>query len=120
MKRRVIKRVCGECSVCCTIVGVASLHKPPGRPCVHMGPEGCSIFGQPERPLECSRFKCAWLHGADWVKKPDIGGVVAWGNAGGVVLDECWPGASRSLDIRGVAQRAGARVKIAIRWVGYE
>lgn len=51
---------CGECTVCCTVMGIEELRKPPGVPCKHLEPgKGCSIYGF--RPQECRDFECLWL-----------------------------------------------------------
>lgn len=53
-------RTCGPCTVCCYIGEVPELGKGPHTLCPHQG-VGCGIFGQPERPMVCSGFGCAWL-----------------------------------------------------------
>lgn len=56
------RRECGECSVCCTLLGVPELVKPRGQKCLHeCGPKGCAIYEQ--RPKPCRDFNCLWRQG---------------------------------------------------------
>lgn len=62
-------RSCGECSLCCKILGIAALDKPGGKWCSHCRPgRGCTIYE--ERPEECHTFRCLWLDdfrlGEEW------------------------------------------------------
>jgi len=53
---------CGECSACCTVMGVEfpKSYKDPGVLCKHTdGQGGCSIYAK--RPVGCQNFLCAWL-----------------------------------------------------------
>lgn len=50
---------CGDCNVCCTLMGVEELRKPHGEACVHICPKGCSIYQF--RPASCREFECLWL-----------------------------------------------------------
>ena len=51
---------CGECTLCCKLLGVDSLGKAPGKWCefVQIG-EGCNIYNT--RPQQCCDFECLWL-----------------------------------------------------------
>jgi hypothetical protein len=51
---------CGSCTLCCKLLGVPELKKPPGKWCAHctIG-KGCKIY--PERPQPCVDFECGWL-----------------------------------------------------------
>ncbi len=54
------ERTCGECSLCCKLMGVHALDKPKGVWCRHFQRgAGCNIYDQ--RPAECSTFVCQWL-----------------------------------------------------------
>lgn len=70
-------RKCGDCSVCCTVLGVPELKKEAGEACSNCKPgwKACKIYK--DRPESCSSFECMWLEGhfanAD---KPDKIGVV--------------------------------------------
>jgi len=53
---------CGECRLCCKLLGVPELEKPPGAWCTHCdvrGAKGCTIYEQ--RPGNCVEFECGWL-----------------------------------------------------------
>jgi hypothetical protein len=52
---------CGECTACCHVMGVNSLHKPFNVDCVHLTAKRCSIYAT--RPPECSGFECLWRVG---------------------------------------------------------
>ncbi len=51
---------CGACSLCCKLMGVKSIAKPPHQWCGHfVRGQGCSIYA--DRPAECAAFNCQWL-----------------------------------------------------------
>ena len=53
-------RSCAGCTLCCKLMGISALEKPPGRWCSHCDVgEGCQIYDA--RPAECRTFNCAWL-----------------------------------------------------------
>src|SRR6185437_5845228 len=53
-------RQCGTCTLCCKLMGIASLDKPAGAWCPHCRPHrGCTIYES--RPVECRNFVCGWL-----------------------------------------------------------
>jgi hypothetical protein len=54
-------RSCGECSLCCKLIRVDALAKPPGTWCTHCaaGRGSCRIYDN--RPTECRDFYCAWM-----------------------------------------------------------
>ncbi len=63
---------CGECGLCCKLMGVRPIAKPPHRWCVHYDrATGCAIYA--DRPAECGDFVCYWLKidalGPQW--RPD-------------------------------------------------
>ena len=76
-------RPCGPCTLCCTAMPVPELDKPAGVPCTHLSVnrgsseyQGCSIYGQPERPQRCSDFDCGWWQGLGReYERPDSVGV---------------------------------------------
>jgi hypothetical protein len=84
---------CGDCGLCCKIMGVSALAKPPGKWCRHFGrTKGCGIYA--ERPEDCRAFNCLWLLtealGPDW--KPSVAGFVLHSEAaGGRLIVECDP-----------------------------
>ena len=53
-------RSCGDCSLCCKVMEIATLGKPPGSWCWNCKPlRGCAIYA--DRPRECENFNCLWL-----------------------------------------------------------
>jgi len=52
-------RECGGCTLCCRVLGVHELKKPPLAECSHCHVMGCSIYK--DRPKECREFNCIWL-----------------------------------------------------------
>jgi hypothetical protein len=69
-------RACGSCTVCCSILYIATLDKPAGVACVHCA-SGCAIH--PTRPQACRDFYCGWrmleIFSDAW--RPDLSGVFA-------------------------------------------
>lgn len=57
-------RDCGDCKVCCKLLGVEALDppKPPGQWCTHCRPKdgtkGCAIYDH--RPKQCADYLCLW------------------------------------------------------------
>lgn len=72
------KRVCGDCTVCCTVAPVATeqLRKPPNTTCPHCVATGCAIYAS--RPTDCRDSLCGWRSypelDDDW--RPDRSGVL--------------------------------------------
>lgn len=63
---------CGECSLCCTLLGVSSIDKPPNQHCPHCptGKGGCQIYDR--QPKQCEGFECGFLTAPLAVKfRPD-------------------------------------------------
>lgn len=95
-------RSCGECSACCTVLGVVDLEppKPDYTRCVDCRPSGgCARYDT--RPPTCAGYVCGWLHGwgAD-EDRPDKLGLIlepwnkpADGGGPGVIAREVRPGA---------------------------
>jgi len=54
-------RKCGDCTECCTALGVDELEKDNFTKCKHLCKERCGIYHR--RPKSCSDFKCCWLAG---------------------------------------------------------
>lgn len=51
---------CGECSLCCKVMGIPELRKPKDAACVHIIPgKGCEIYER--RPPSCRAFACHWI-----------------------------------------------------------
>jgi hypothetical protein len=59
-------RSCGTCTLCCKVLKIWELDKPPGVWCRHCKPgSGCMIYSG--RPQECRTFHCGYL------TNPDLG-----------------------------------------------
>lgn len=89
-------RSCGSCTLCCKVVGVAELSKPPGTWCPHCDrAKGCTIYET--RPTDCRTFFCHWMLetglGPDW--KPERCKFALLSSAAGmtVFVDPGYPGA---------------------------
>lgn len=54
-------RECGECQLCCEVLGVRQIQKAPDQKCAYQCKNGCQIYQI--RPQECRDFSCAWLKG---------------------------------------------------------
>lgn len=71
-------RTCGDCTACCTVMGVKSIDKPEGTPCSKLCKAGCSVYA--ERPDDCRDFSCVWLQDDGRVlrnmERPDRVGVM--------------------------------------------
>jgi hypothetical protein len=54
-------RECGECSLCCKLLGVTELGKAGGKWCSHavVPGGGCRVYEG--RPHSCRAFQCGWL-----------------------------------------------------------
>ena len=75
---------CGDCGLCCKLMGVTALDKPAGRWCRHFSKStGCAVYD--DRPADCRVFNCMWLLtdalGEDW--KPTVSGFVLHSEDGG-------------------------------------
>lgn len=71
-------RVCGDCTVCCTVAPVATeqLRKLPNTTCPHCVDTGCAIYAS--RPTDCRDSHCGWRFYPElddqW--RPDLSGVL--------------------------------------------
>jgi hypothetical protein len=54
-------RSCGDCRLCCRVLGVDEIGKEPGAWCGHACSTGCAIYAA--RPGQCRDFVCSWLAG---------------------------------------------------------
>ena len=87
-------RACGSCTLCCKLIAVAELGKPPGTWCAHcVRGQGCGIYQS--RPTECRTFFCHWMLEKgltpDW--KPDKAKFALVTSAGGHITAFVDPGA---------------------------
>jgi hypothetical protein len=56
----ILDRSCADCTLCCSLLSVAELNKPPMVPCTNcVAGSGCRIY--PQRPTECRQFYCGYL-----------------------------------------------------------
>jgi len=79
---------CGECGLCCKLIGVESIGKPQFTWCRHFKRSvGCGIYE--DRPHDCRAFICYWLHvpnlGDEW--RPDRSGVLPYVETEGISED---------------------------------
>jgi hypothetical protein len=97
-------RSCGDCSLCCKLLPVATaeLSKPAGEWCQHCRPGagGCSIYER--RPPICRNYKCQWLRHPiiddAWYPKKcgmvisvsEAGSVLAWTITVDPVTPDAW------------------------------
>ncbi len=84
---------CGDCGLCCKLMGVASLDKPPGKWCGHFRrATGCAVYA--DRPGDCIAFNCTWLLtvALDAAWKPSVAGFLMHSeNEGRRLIVECDP-----------------------------
>ena len=53
-------RACGDCTLCCKLLGIDELDKPAGQWCAHCAVgRGCAIYES--RPEPCRTFLCGYL-----------------------------------------------------------
>jgi hypothetical protein len=53
-------RQCGTCTLCCRVMAVSEIEKPPGKLCTHCDEgRGCRIYDT--RPRQCRTFQCHFL-----------------------------------------------------------
>lgn len=113
-------RVCGGCTLCCTVLRVDELRKLGGVPCPQLraDPPGCGIHAT--RPGICRRYRCLWLEGKlDEEDRPDrLGAVVDLVSQAGIahlLIREAEPGATlRSPRLRAIAERFREAVPVRI------
>lgn len=69
------QRSCGDCTACCTILGVPDLSKEPYQTCEKVCGQGCSIYQ--DRPSPCREFNCLWRQGLfEEAHRPDKLGIM--------------------------------------------
>lgn len=99
LRRVVAGRECGTCTLCCKLIAVTELNKPPGEWCPHaVRKGGCAIHAT--RPTGCRTFFCDWMSeealGPDW--KPEKSKLVMVTGEGGhltAFVDPGFPAAWR-------------------------
>lgn len=118
---------CGECGMCCKLLGIESIAKPPGQWCGHYKRgAGCTVYA--DRPAACSRFICLWLssEGLDDSWRPDRSKFVLFTEQDGrrlnVVVDQNDPMAWRREPyysrIKKMSERAldGYELLVSVGW----
>ena len=77
-------RECGDCTMCCKLIGVKEIDKKPNSWCEHceVG-KGCSIYA--DAPPSCHDFRCLWLDNEEMTDnlRPDKTKVVLGGTTDG-------------------------------------
>jgi len=93
-------KACGDCSLCCKLLGIAEIDKPAGSWCGHFQRgKGCGIYA--DRPGACSAFQCLWTasENLDDRWRPDRARFVLFTEQDGrrlnVVVDPAYPMAWR-------------------------
>jgi hypothetical protein len=74
------ERICGDCTLCCTLLPVVPLNKKGGERCKHqrsvisMEGAGCAVYRKKGFPGECGLWNCRWLVDPSTSKllRPDI------------------------------------------------
>jgi hypothetical protein len=68
-------KACGDCTVCCTVLGIGPNGKAPGVTCSYARPgQGCGVH--PTRPDNCRAYQCIWTWAdpLDITWRPDVAG----------------------------------------------
>jgi hypothetical protein len=123
-------RVCGGCTVCCSVLRVDELRKLGGVACREQRTPaeaerlggGCGIHER--RPAICRRYRCLWLRGGleDGDRPDRLGAVLDLVTAGAdtrLEIHEAEPGAfDRSPRLREIAERHRASLPVRVLDVG--
>jgi hypothetical protein len=86
-------KVCGDCTLCCTVFELEDFEKKAGQDCHHSRADqqslggSCSIWGL--HPQTCQTFKCLWLKhdDLDGLWRPDASGFVMTSEGSTVYID---------------------------------
>ena len=106
---------CGECTVCCTALGVSEFEKPPRTACIYEKDKSCSVYK--DRPQSCRDYECLWLQGAmPAYARPDRFGVLFDAHPEGtaVVAREIEPGAFERSTVDDLMKRFASRFVLYI------
>ena len=98
-------RTCGDCTLCCKLMGVSAINKPVNKWCQYCEIGiGCKIY--PERPEPCKEFDCMWLVsvGLPEFMKPSKSHVVLIASTTGIPalcakVDPSYPAAWKQRDV---------------------
>ena len=112
-------RACGECTACCTVMGVVELNKAGYTPCPHDCGR-CAIYES--RPKTCRIWSCGWLLGhieGDERRRPDRLGLMfnreALAGRPITVAYEVWPGAAREPNNEYLLRKISQTLPIVLR-----
>ncbi|HEX4146483.1 MAG TPA: hypothetical protein VHY91_23485 [Pirellulales bacterium] len=112
-------RVCGECTACCTVMGIAALNKPGYSRCVHECGR-CGIYDS--RPEACRKWSCGWLLGrveGDERRRPDRLGLMfnrePLAGKPITVAYEVWPGAAAEANNDFLLRKMSQQIPIVLR-----
>jgi Fe-S-cluster containining protein len=77
---------CGSCNVCCNLLAVVDLDKPPRQWCHNaLRPHGgCAIY--PTRPEACKTYECLWLQSQNRVDEGEVMPIGLRPNRSGVLF----------------------------------
>jgi hypothetical protein len=120
-------RVCGTCTLCCTLVPVPSLDKPAGKRCQFARfSKGCTIYAR--RPGSCRTWACLWLIDAstaglprpdrahyvidmtpDFIRASGADGVMHEHPVIQIWVDPAYPDAHRAPELRAWLERQAER-----------
>ncbi|HEV2082512.1 MAG TPA: YkgJ family cysteine cluster protein [Brevundimonas sp.] len=112
---------CGDCGLCCKLMGVTELAKPAGRWCGHFRRTvGCDAYDA--RPASCRAFNCTWLLtdalNEGW--KPSVCGFLMHSDAGRLIVecDPSRPQAWRAAPYRETLERWAVRGQEVLIFAG--
>ena len=110
-------RECGDCSLCCTLLGVKELEKKANERCGNNVHGCCAIYEQ--RPISCGEFSCLWLQGKLPLEmKPNLCHVVVGGmsDSSGLILyvDSDYPDADKAYPVAGMIEDAKRKLEVII------
>ena len=118
-RHEVAGRACGQCTACCTIMGVCELNKANYQPCSHEC-GCCAIYNS--RPNTCRTWSCVWLLGrleGDERRRPDqLGLMFNHEKLAGqpiTVAYEVWAGAGRQSNNKYLLRKMSLKMPIVLR-----
>jgi hypothetical protein len=112
-------RICGECTACCTVLGVVELNKPAYTTCRHDCGR-CAIYES--RPKTCRIWSCGWLLShieGDERRRPDRLGLLfnreALDGKPITVVYEVWPDAATHSNNAFLLRKMSQQMPIVLR-----
>ena len=112
---------CGDCGLCCKLMGVTELAKPSGKWCSHFRRgSGCDAYDV--RPTSCRVFNCTWLltDALDGSWKPNVCGFLLHADEGRLIVecDPSHPHAWRAAPYREMLERWAGRGQEVLIFAG--